>query len=53
MDQFLFRPGPLDREKAGRITRQLGIWQAAGMGLVGMGSVAVVLIAKAITMVPF
>ncbi len=41
------------RERWSEFTPVLAAGFAAGMGLVGMGSVAVVLIAKAITMVPF
>ena len=41
------------RERWSEFTPVLAAGFAAGMGLVGMGSVAIVLIAKAITMVPF
>jgi len=41
------------RERWGEFTPVLAAGFAAGMGLVAMGSVAVVLIARAITMVPF
>lgn len=41
------------RERWNQYTPVMAAGFAAGMGLVGMGSVAVVLIAKAITMVPF